>query len=84
MQQCESSEESLSCRLSPSVGLDEEEAPSNKPVPSAALLALRRTIQQIRLARHRSVDQRTNGPVNAHLISWPCKAQNIQNLENIW
>ena len=28
-------------------------------------------------------DQRTNGPVNAHLISWPCKSQNIQNLENI-
>ena len=28
--------------------------------------------------------QRTNGPVYAHLISWPCKAQNIQNLENIW
>ena len=27
--------------------------------------------------------QRTNGPVNAHLISWPSKAQNIQNLENI-
>ena len=27
-------------------------------------------------------DQRTNGPVNAHLISWPSKAQNIQNLEN--
>ena len=25
--------------------------------------------------------QRTNGPVNAHLISWPRKAQNIQNLE---
>ena len=25
--------------------------------------------------------QRTNGPVNAHLISWPYKAQNIQNLE---
>ena len=24
------------------------------------------------------------GPVNAHLISWLCKAQNIQNLENIW
>ena len=74
MQQCESSEESLPCRLSPSVGLNEEEAPSNKPNPSAALLALRRTIQQIRLARHRyrSVDQGTNGPVNAHLISWPC------------
>ena len=31
-----------------------------------------------------SVNQRTNGPVNAHLISWPSKAQNIQNLENIW
>ena len=29
------------------------------------------------------LDQRTNGPVNAHLISWPSKAQNIQNLENI-
>ena len=25
--------------------------------------------------------QRTHGPVNAHLISWPSKAQNIQNLE---
>ena len=22
-------------------------------------------------------NQRTNGPVNAHLISWPSKAQNI-------
>ena len=29
-------------------------------------------------------NQRTNGPVNAHLNSWPRKAQNIQNLENIW
>ena len=29
-------------------------------------------------------NQRTNGPVNAHLISWPSKAQIIQNLENIW
>ena len=28
-----------------------------------------------------TVNQRTNGPVNAHLISWLCKAQNIQNLE---
>ena len=26
------------------------------------------------------LNQRTNGPVNAHLISWPSKAQNIQNL----
>ena len=30
------------------------------------------------------LNQRTNGPVNAHLISWLSKAQNIQNLENIW
>ena len=29
-------------------------------------------------------NQRTNGPVNAHLVSWPRKEQNIQNLENIW
>ena len=29
-------------------------------------------------------NQRTNGPVNAHLTPWPSKAQNIQNLENIW
>ena len=29
-------------------------------------------------------NQRTNGSVNAHLISWPSKAQNIQNLDNIW
>ena len=35
---------------------------------------------------HNEKDQRTNGPVNAHLIhlSWPSEAQNIQNLENIW
>ena len=32
---------------------------------------------------HCKLNQRTNGPVNAHLISWPTKAQNIQNLENI-
>ena len=31
-----------------------------------------------------SIYQRTNGPVNAHRISWPSKANNIQNLENIW
>ena len=30
------------------------------------------------------LNQRTSGPVNAHLISWPSKAQNKQNLENIW
>ena len=28
-------------------------------------------------------NQRTNGPVNAHLIPWHTKAQNVQNLENI-
>ena len=28
------------------------------------------------------INQRTSGPVNAHLISWPSKAQNIQNLES--
>ena len=28
-----------------------------------------------------TLNQRTNGPVNAHLISWPSIAQNIQNLE---
>ena len=26
----------------------------------------------------------TNGHVTAHLISWPSKAQNIQNRENIY
>ena len=31
-----------------------------------------------------NINQKTNGPVNAHLISWPTKAQNVQNLENIW
>ena len=29
-------------------------------------------------------NQRTSGPVNAHLISWPSKAQNIQNLKSVW
>ena len=33
---------------------------------------------------HIFLHQRTNGPVNAHTISWPNKAKNIQNLENIW
>ena len=33
---------------------------------------------------HTCYNQRTNGPVNDHLISWPSEAQNIQNLENIW
>ena len=29
-------------------------------------------------------NQRTNDPVNAHLISSPSTAQNIQNLVNVW
>ena len=29
-------------------------------------------------------NQRTNGPVNAHMISWPSKNIHVQNLENIW
>ena len=29
-------------------------------------------------------NQKTNGPVNAHLISWTYKAQSIQSQENIW
>ena len=36
-------------------------------------------MEQIYLLERKN--QRTNGPVNAHLISWPSKAQ---NLENIW
>ena len=36
------------------------------------------------IARQKTQNKRTNGPVNAHLISWPSKAQNIQNLENKW
>ena len=27
------------------------------------------------------INQRTSGPVNAHLMSWPSKVQNLQNLE---
>ena len=33
--------------------------------------------------KSKTLNQRTNGPVNAHLISWPSKPQNIHNLENI-
>ena len=41
-------------------------------------------IWPLRLLPLKGINQRTNGPVNAHLISWPSKAQNIQNLENKW
>ena len=33
---------------------------------------------QFCLIKHNN-NQRTNGPVNAHLMSWPSKAQTIQN-----
>ena len=39
---------------------------------------------ELKITFKKKKNQRTNGPVNAHLISWPSKAQNIQNLENIW
>ena len=45
-------------------------------IPQHVLHALYRLEQNL--------NKRTNGPVNAHLISWPTKAQNIQILENIW
>ena len=42
------------------------------------------TTKQKKKISKKKKKKRTNGPVNAHLISWPSKAQNIQNLENIW
>ena len=42
-----------------------------------SLLNIRRRNRRSRGKRN----QRTNGPENAHLISWPSKAENIQNLE---
>ena len=48
----------------------------------------RKTLYRYISFNNQSVDvskyQRTSGPVNTHLLSWPSKAQNIQNLENIW
>ena len=41
-------------------------------------------LMQINAAEIYKNNQRTNAPANAHLISLPSKAQNIQNLENIW
>ena len=35
-------------------------------------------------ADYEIVNQRTNGTVNAHLICWTSKAQDIQKMENIW
>ena len=41
-------------------------------------------LAKLNLSKDTVTYQRTNGPVNAHLISWPSNAQNIQNLDNIW
>ena len=49
----------------------------DRPDMTSAVCRGRKTINQ-------GNDRRTSGPVNAHLISWPSKAQNIQNLENVW
>ena len=53
----------------------------------AFVRGLKTAIKQInerKKTRKKTTNQRTNGPVIAHLIYWPSKAQNIQNLENIW
>ena len=39
------------------------------------------SLNKIVLTRH-LLNQRTSGPVNDHLISWPSKAQNKQNQES--
>ena len=53
---------------------------NNRYYHSGLALLIRKTLSNgIKI-----LNQRTNGPVNAHLIYWPSKAQNIQNLENIW
>ena len=42
-----------------------------------------KSIKTISCHSKQGTHQRTNGSVNAHLISWPSNAQNI-NQENIW
>ena len=56
-----------------------------KPVTSLSPFVIEKQIEStIGTAKSvKKLNQRTNGPVNAHLIPWPSKAQNIQNLENI-
>ena len=39
------------------------------------------TKESVKQLHEQKKTQRTNGPVNAHLISWPSKAENIHNLE---
>ena len=52
--------------------------------PKCAALTLFKILSRKPIVQEQTFDQRTNGPVNAHLISWPSKAQNIQNLEKIY
>ena len=60
---------------------DQNKHPPQLPLATDSVLDLIRiSVQDV----NDVLNQRTNGPVNAHLISKPCKAQNIQNLENIW
>ena len=54
------------------------DAVSNSHVPSKVSITCTRS-HKVTIT-----NQRTNGPVNAHWIPLPSKAQNIQNLENIW
>ena len=48
------------------------------------VIELRERLEQTCQLARDNLNQRTSGPVNAHLISWPSKAQDMQNLENIW
>ena len=52
--------------------------------PSPIFLSNYVIILTICIKSNAMTNQRTNSPVNAHLISWNSKAQNKQNLENIW
>ena len=62
-----------------------KEVGNNMPsLKNAYLVSVFGIVLSVEIARLETLNQRTNGPVNAHLISWPSKAQNIQNLENIW
>ena len=70
-----------------------ELSPFNLTRSSLYLLKISRCCYQLKKMKYggsliethvASDNQRTNGPVNAHLISWPSKAQNIQTMENIW
>ena len=63
-----------------------ESLPCSCYVMKVHMITYKRYVMALMNTHNSRIDknQRTNGPVNAHLISWPSKAQNIQNLENIW